>query len=138
MRRATASPLPLRLRPGTVIVVDDDASVRKALSRLLRAARYEVEALESAGAYLARTVGEPPACLLLDVRMPGMSGLDLQGAIASTPRALPIVFITGHGDDEGRQQALAAGAVAVLDKPFEPAELLRAIEQAMQRSLGAA
>jgi FixJ family two-component response regulator len=119
---------------GRVLVVDDDAPVRKALLRLIRAAGYDVEALEDAAAYLAREPTEALACLVLDIRMPGMSGLDLLHAIDGTSRALPIVFITGHGDEEVRSQALAAGAVEVLYKPLDDVALLSAIERAFSLS----
>jgi FixJ family two-component response regulator len=122
-------------RVPCVIVVDDDASVRKALGRLIRAAGYRVEVFGGAAEYLAREALEPPACLVLDVRMPGMSGLELQRAIEGTPKGLPIVFITGHGDDTVRTQTLAAGAVEVLYKPVDDTLLLAAIEQALARSL---
>ena len=88
--------------PPTVFLIDDDASVRKALRRLLRAAGYEVEALDGADAYLDRLPPPPPACLLLDIRMPGKSGIDLQRAVQGTAHALPIIFITGHGDEDER------------------------------------
>ena len=117
-----------------MLVVDDDAPVRKALLRLIRAAGYDVEALEDAAAYLAREPTEALACLVLDIRMPGMSGLDLLHAIEGTSRALPIVFITGHGDEAVRSQALAAGAVEVLYKPLDDVALLSAIERAFSLS----
>jgi FixJ family two-component response regulator len=117
-----------------VFIVDDDASVRKALSRLIRSAGYHVEVCSSAAEYLARDAPQPPACLVLDIRMPGMTGLELQQAIAGTPMGLPIVFITGHGDEAIRAQSLAAGAVDVLYKPLDDQLLLGAIEQALGRS----
>jgi FixJ family two-component response regulator len=119
----------------TVIVVDDDSAVRKALGRLIRAAGYRVELFGTAREYLACDAPSRPACLLLDIRMPGMTGVELQRAIEGTPRALPIVFITGHGDDAIRDQTLAAGAVDVLYKPVDDHLLLAAIEQALWRSL---
>jgi FixJ family two-component response regulator len=119
------------LHKPTVFVVDDDAPVRKALLRLLRAAGYEAEGLEAPAAYLLHAAPTPPACLVLDVRMPGMSGLELHEKVRGTPHALPTVFITGHSDAEVRRRALALGAVAVLDKPLEKAVLLEAIESAL-------
>ena len=107
--------------PPTVFLIDDDASVRKALRRLLTAAGYEVEALDGADAYLDRQPPQPPACLLLDIRMPGKSGIDLQRAVQGTAHALPIIFITGHGDEDERAEAVAAGAVDVLSKPLDEA-----------------
>jgi len=118
-----------------VFVVDDDASVRKALGRLIRSAGYEVEMFSGAAEYLARSAPERPACLVVDIRMPGMSGLELQQAIDGTRMSLPVVFITGHGDDAIREQTLAAGAVDVLYKPVDDDVLLAAIEQALRRSL---
>jgi FixJ family two-component response regulator len=119
---------------GKVLVVDDDASVRKSLHRLIRAAGYDVETLDGAEAYLERSVQPPPACLVLDIRMPGMSGLDLLKYVAGTPRALPIVFISGHGDEDVRAQAIDAGAVEVLYKPLDESTLLAAIDQALSLS----
>jgi len=117
---------------GTVFLVDDDASVRKALQRLIRAAGYDVESFPDAAAYLASPVPALPACIVLDIRMPTMSGFELQSAIAGTPRALPVVFITGHGDEAVRSQALEAGAVDVLFKPIDEEELVSAIEKALE------
>jgi FixJ family two-component response regulator len=107
--------------------------VRKALGRLLHAAGYEYELLEAAEAYLACTPPEPPACLLLDIRMPGMTGLELQRAIEGTPMDLPIVFITGHADEE-LLQTLSRRAVNVLYKPLDDVALLAAIDQALAKS----
>lgn len=120
--------------PGKVLVVDDDASVRKSLHRLIRAAGYDVETLEGAAAYLERAAQQPPACLVLDIRMPGMSGLDLLRVVAGTARDLPIVFISGHGDEDVRAQAMDAGAVEVLYKPLDETTLLAAIDQALELS----
>jgi two-component system, LuxR family, response regulator FixJ len=120
-----------------VFIVDDDAAVRKALDRLLRGAGYTTDLCASAEEYLQREPVAPPACLLLDIRMAGMSGLDLQRTIRGTPRALPVVVITGHGNDTDREQALALGAVDVLDKPLDHVVLLAAIERALARSHGA-
>jgi FixJ family two-component response regulator len=117
--------------PGTVFVVDDDASVRKALHRLIRTAGFQVESYADPGAYLERTAPASPACLVLDIRMPGMTGFEFQRAIAGTHRELPIVFITGHGGEEVRTQGLRAGAVAVLFKPIDEEALLAAIEKAL-------
>jgi FixJ family two-component response regulator len=116
---------------GTVFLVDDDASVRKALQRLIRAAGYEVESFADAAEYLARPAPSPPACIVLDIRMPAMTGFDLQSAIAGTSRALPVVFITGHGDEDVRTQGLEAGAVEVLFKPIDEEALVAAIERAL-------
>jgi FixJ family two-component response regulator len=115
-----------------VLVIDDDAAVRRALRRLICAAGYDVEVLETAAAYLERDAPERPACLVLDIRMPGMSGLDLQQAIEGTSRDLPIVFVTGHGDEDVRNHALSNGAVDVLHKPLDQAVLLEAIDRALK------
>ena len=114
-----------------ILVVDDDGPVRKALGRLFRGAGYEVELFPSAEEYLAREPAEPPACLVLDMRMPGMGGLELQGIIGGTAKSLPIVFITGHADEDARTQALAAGAIAVLQKPLDEEVLLAAVDTAL-------
>jgi FixJ family two-component response regulator len=116
---------------GTVILVDDDASVRKALQRLIRAAGYEVLTFADAAEYLAGPAPSSSACMVLDIRMPVMTGFDLQSAIAGTSRALPVVFITGHGDEDVRAQALRAGAVDVLFKPIDEEALVTAIERAL-------
>ena len=113
-----------------VAVVDDDASSRKALRRLLRAAGYAVETFESAAEFLARS-SFLPACLVVDIRMPETSGLDLQRQLAGSRPELPIVMITGHGSADVRERAVAAGAVAVLDKPFDDRALLAAINLAL-------
>jgi FixJ family two-component response regulator len=119
---------------GRVIIVDDDRQVRRALQRLLRVAGYEVEALEDAAAYLSHGPVEPPACMLLDLRMPGMSGLELLRAISGTPSALPVVLISGHADELTRSEALAAGATEMLEKPIDEAWLLQAVEQALAQA----
>ena len=107
--------------------------MRKALHRLLRSAGYEVEALDGAGAFLERSAPVPPACLVLDIRMPGMSGIDLQKAIQGTSHDLPIIFITGHGDEDERNVAVASGAVDVLAKPLDQDVLIEAIERGLKR-----
>jgi two-component system response regulator FixJ len=117
-----------------VYIVDDDGPVRKALRRLVGAAGYEVEAFTCAEDYLAGGPVKVPACLVLDMRMPGMSGLDLQRVVKGTERDLPIVFITGHGDEEARAQAMDAGAVDVLQKPLDGDALLTAIARALATS----
>lgn len=114
-----------------ILVVDDDAPVRRALGRLFKSAGYEVQVFASAEEYLAHAPTERPACLVLDMRMPGMGGLTLQRAIAGTARGLPIVFVTGHADEDARTQALAAGAIAVLQKPLDEEVLLAAVNTAL-------
>ncbi len=114
-----------------VSVVDDDESVCKALRRLLRSFGINVETFATAEEFLARAAGAAPACLILDVRMPGMSGLDLQQHLNTAGRRIPIVFITAHQDQQARHAALAAGAVDFLIKPFDEHVLLRAVTQAL-------
>ena len=104
---------------GKVCIVDDDASVRRALCRFLRAAGYDVEIFVSGSAYLDADTHPPPCCLVVDIGMPVMNGLELQQKITGTPHALSIVFITGHGTVKVRAAAMSAGCVTVLDKPVE-------------------
>jgi FixJ family two-component response regulator len=117
-----------------VYVIDDDASFRKAVSRLLRSAGLEVEALASAGEFLERPATDRPACLVLDVRMPGPSGMDLQSALEEIGRDIPIVFMTGHGDVSTSVRAMKKGAVDFLEKPFRAPELLACVERGLARS----
>lgn len=121
--------------PGIVYVVDDDASVREALSSLLRSMGLEVQAFGSAEEFLVEPVSERPACLVLDVRLPGLSGLELQRDVARRERSVPIIFITGHGDVPMSVRAMKAGAVEFLQKPFSDDELIRAIRAALQNDL---
>jgi FixJ family two-component response regulator len=120
-------------RKPFVCVIDDDVSLRRALYRLLRAAGYEVEVLDSAQAYLDRKNGREPACLLLDVRMPDMSGLELQRRIAGKD-APSVVFITAHDDARAKREAMALGAIDFLLKPLDDAVLLDAVQRAVERS----
>lgn len=114
-----------------VSVVDDDESVCKALRRLLRSFGLNVETFATAEEFLARAGGEAPGCLILDVSMPGMSGLELQQRLNSADRRIPIVFITAHEDPQARLEALAGGAVDFLFKPFDEQALLSAVSQAL-------
>jgi FixJ family two-component response regulator len=116
---------------GTVFVVDDDSSIRKALIRLCRSAGLLVETFASAQEFLAHTAPEGPACLVLDIRLPGLNGLDLQTQMAARNLQTPIVFITGHGDIPLSVRAMKAGAVDFLAKPFHNADLLGAIRTAL-------
>src|SRR4029077_19286156 len=119
----------------TVFLVDDDSSVRRALTRLIKSAGYPVLAFASAGKFLENNVpSDGPAFLVLDIRMPGLSGLDLQGELQKRDSILPIIFITGHGDIPMSVQAMKAGAVDFLPKPVKDKELLHAIEQALARA----
>jgi FixJ family two-component response regulator len=116
-----------------VFVVDDDVSVREALESLVRSAGFEVETFGSAQDFLDHRKADRPSCLVLDVRLPGLSGLDLQKRIVEANREIPIVFITGHGDVPTSVRAMKAGAVEFLTKPFSEQDLLNAIRQAIQR-----
>jgi FixJ family two-component response regulator len=118
-----------------VFVVDDDASVRKSLGRLLKAAGYEAEAFASVRDFLARPPHDGACCLVLDVRMPGLTGLDLQEALRVAGQRLSIVFITGHRDVPVTVKAMKGGAVDVLIKPVDREALLGAIRQAVARTL---
>jgi FixJ family two-component response regulator len=114
-----------------ISVVDDDDSVRESVRGLLRSARFGVEAFASAEEFLSSHRMGATDCLVLDVRMPGMSGLELQHRLMASHPALPIVFITSHGDEELRLRALRAGAVDYLLKPFGEEALLNAVERAL-------
>ena len=116
-----------------VFVVDDDASVRKALRRLIRSAGLAAEAFASAEEFLDCGHVQTGGCLVLDVRMPGITGLDLQARLKAAGSELPIVFITAHEDGDVREQALGAGAVEFLQKPFDDESLLTAIRTALSR-----
>ena len=116
-----------------VFAVDDDASMREALSRLFRSVGMRAQIFASAEQFLMFKRPEAPGCLVLDVRMPGLSGLDLQRELAAGNLGLPIIFITGHGDIPMSVQAMKAGAVEFLTKPFRDQVLLDAIHQAIQR-----
>ncbi|HTS81735.1 MAG TPA: response regulator [Myxococcaceae bacterium] len=118
---------------STVAVVDDDASVREALRALLRSAGFRVKLFDSAEEFLRSGQASDVASLVLDVRMSGMSGLDLQEHLAASGAAIPIVFMTAHADATARARALAAGAVAFLEKPFSDDDLLDAIDRALGR-----
>jgi len=119
---------------AVVYVVDDDPSVRRALSRLFRSVGLEATTFPSAQAFLAFTPADRPACLVLDVRLPGPSGLDLQSALNQAGRDVPIVFITGHGTVPTSVRAMKGGAVDFLQKPFNDQELLDCVQRALRRS----
>jgi FixJ family two-component response regulator len=118
-----------------VFVVDDDASVRKSLTRVVTSAGYAVEAFASAREFLAREPFVGPCCVVLDVRMPGLTGLDLQEALAGAGHRMPIVFITGHGDISMSVKAMKGGAVDFLTKPFDVENLLDAIQRAVTKDV---
>jgi FixJ family two-component response regulator len=115
-------------------IVDDDPSVRKALTRLVKAAGYRVEVFASAREFLARPQEADLRCLLLDVRMPGLTGLELQEALTIAGRRTSIVFVSGHGDVEGSVKAMKGGAIDFLTKPVDARDLLGAIERAVAKT----
>jgi FixJ family two-component response regulator len=119
---------------GVVYVIDDDPSLRRALARLVEAAGFEVETFPSAEAFLGQPIPDRPACLVLDVRLPGDSGLDLQAALGSARRLLPIIFLTGHGTVSAGIRAMKGGAVDFLEKPVDENELLGGIREALRQS----
>lgn len=120
----------------TVFVVDDDLSLRKALSRLLKSEGYDVETFSSAQEFLhADPRCEVPACLVLDMKMPGLNGLDLQQELHKREYAIPIVFITGHGDIPMGVKAMKKGAIEFLTKPFDDEVLLGAVEEALKKDM---
>ena len=120
-----------------VFVVEDDESVREALASLIRSAGWNVEAFVSAHEFLATVRADAPSCLVLDVGLPGLSGLDLQARMAELHNDLPIVFITGHGDIPMSVRAMKAGAVEFLTKPFVDQDLLDGIRVAIERDRSA-
>lgn len=120
---------------NTVIhVVDDDLSVRRSLQRLFRSAGFAVEAYDSANAFLEKAEEDVCGCLVLDVKMPGMSGLALQEHLGKRELSLPIVFITGHGDIPMSVRTIKKGAVDFLTKPFDDHELLDSVQEALSRN----
>jgi FixJ family two-component response regulator len=120
---------------AVVFLVDDDPSVRKSLSRVLTLAGYKVEAFASAGDFMARPPSVGPCCVVLDVRMPGITGLHLQETLVGARRRIPIVFITGHGDISMSVKAMKAGAVDFLTKPFHVESLLAAVQRAVAKDV---
>ena len=116
-----------------VFVIDDDESIREALKSLIRSVGLSVETFASADEFLQSRHPDIPACLILDVRMPGLSGLDLQRDLTEANIHIPIIFITGHGDIPMSVRAMKAGAVEFLTKPFRDQDLLDAIQQALER-----
>jgi RNA polymerase sigma factor (sigma-70 family) len=116
-----------------VFVVDDDPSVRSSLKFLISTVGLQVESFDSADTFLHRKPPDAPSCLVLDVRLPGLSGLDLQRELAARNMRIPIVFVTGHGDIPMSVRAIKAGAVEFLTKPFHDQDLLDAIRIALER-----
>ena len=123
---------PEREAVPTVFVVDDDAGVRKSLQLLIETDKLPVETYSSAVEFLEACTPERPGCLVLDLRMPGMSGLELQERLAANGCRLPIIFITAHGDVSTATRALRAGALHFLEKPFSSQELLDTIHKALE------
>ena len=117
-----------------VFLIDDDASVRKGVSRLLRSAGYNSETFGSASDFLTREQHSGPACVIVDVRMPGINGIDLQDVLIQRRREEQLVFITGHGNIAMCAQAMKSGAIDFLPKPFRDTELLDCVERALARS----
>jgi FixJ family two-component response regulator len=118
-----------------IFVVDDDPSVRKSLTRVMTSAGYAVEVFASARDFLAREPVVGPCCVVLDVRMPGLTGLDLQETLASAGHRMPIVFITGHGDISMSVKAMRDGAIDFLTKPFDVENLLEAVQRAVAKDV---
>lgn len=118
---------------ATVVVVDDDLAIRESLGSLLRSVGLRVKAFASVPEFLKSGSAEGPTCLVLDVRLPGRSGLDLQRELAAADIHLPIIFITGHGDIPMSVQAMKGGAIEFLTKPFRDQDLLDAIHQGIAR-----
>jgi len=117
---------------ATVFVVDDDTSVRTALKRLVESLGFKVKTFDSAQAFLECGPHNGPACLILDVRMPGMSGMELQKQLIHTGIGIPIIFITGHGSIPMSVKAMKAGAVDFIEKPFDDQKLIDAINTALK------
>jgi FixJ family two-component response regulator len=119
----------------TVFIIDDDSSVRIAIQGLLNSVGLRSELFASAQEFLSKAAADGPSCLVLDVRLPGLSGLDFQRQLAEAGIRIPIIFVTGHGDIPMTVKAMKSGAVEFLTKPFRDQELLDAIQQALARDL---
>ena len=117
-----------------VFVIDDDQSMRKSLGRLLDAARYKVELFKSASDFLSRSAHPGPSCVIVDVRMPGLNGIDFQKVLIEHGQQEQLIFITGHGNVPMCARAMKAGAIDFLPKPFKHKELLASVERALTRS----
>jgi FixJ family two-component response regulator len=118
---------------STILVIDDDAELRGSIARLLRSLRMEARLFDSISAFLESDLPDGPTCLVLEVRLPGESGLDLQRELAAAKKELPIIFITGHGDIPMSVQAMKGGAIEFLTKPFRDQDLLDAIRVGLSR-----
>jgi len=119
--------------PATVFVIDDDEDVRASIQRLLKTVGLHGEVFASAQDLLQRKMPEGPSCLILDIRLPGMSGLEVQRKLVAAGISIPIIFITAHADVDMAVRAMKLGAVEFLTKPFRPQELVDAVQQALQR-----
>ena len=117
----------------TVFIIDDDSSVRIAIQGLLKSVGLRSEAFATAQEFLSKGDADGPSCLVLDVRLPGLSGLDFQRQLADAGVRIPIIFVTGHGDIPMTVKAMKSGAIEFLTKPFRDQELLDAIQQALER-----
>jgi FixJ family two-component response regulator len=120
---------------ATVYVVDDDPSIRTSLARLLRSVNLRAETFSSAREFLERQPSDDPACMVLDIKMPGQTGLELQQELAAAGFDLPIIFLTGHGNVPVSVTAMKGGALDFLEKPVDDRDLLDAIERAIDRSI---
>lgn len=118
----------------TVYVVDDDVSMRSALERMFRIAKFAVRTFDSPAAFLAHELDVPPCCAVLDYRMPGLDGIALHERLREAKRMLPVVFITGHGDVPTSVRAMKTGAIDFIEKPFESEELMHAVRRALAAS----
>ena len=127
----TTTPAPPPLSPA-VFVIDDDEDMRNALGNLLRSVGHDVRLFGSTAEFLQEAPSDAPGCLVLDVRLPGMSGLDFQNKLASTNAHIPIVFMTGHGDIPMSVRAMKGGAVDFLTKPFRDQDMLDAVTRAIE------
>jgi FixJ family two-component response regulator len=123
---------PSEMKP-VVFVVDDDASMRKALSNLIESVDLQVQVFAAAPDFLAVKLPDAPCCLILDIRLPGLSGLDFQAKLGAAKIAIPIIFITAHGDIPMTVRAMKAGAIEFLSKPFRDQDLLDAVQVALER-----
>ncbi len=117
-----------------ISIVDDDDSLRNSLDNLLRSVGFRAQGFASAEAFLSSNQAHDTSCLILDVRMPGMNGLELQRQMVAANWRIPIIFVTSHADDDARARALDAGAVDFLSKPFREEDLLNAINAALKHS----
>ena len=117
-----------------ISIVDDDAALRNSLDDLVQSIGFRTQGFASAEAFVSSNEARDTTCLILDVRMPGISGLDLQRQLVATNWRIPIIFVTSHANDDARARALKAGAVAFLYKPFREEELVDAIDAALKRS----